>query len=133
VSAKATNVIARAPAASVGRSAEETLGNWKEGKPCGSGPTTDTPAAAARSNTLTTSVAATTATSTPGMRGHRRLKRRTIARHVTPMAQLVQLVSPCATPCTKLMPSCTSPSPLAEKPRILGSCPTSTVSAMPFT
>ena len=84
-------------------------------------------------NRLTTSVAATTATSTPGIRGHWRLKRSTMARDATPMAQLVQLVSPCATPCTRLMLSCTSPSPLAEKPRILGSCPTSTVSAMPLT
>ena len=49
--------------------------------PCGSGPTTETPATAARSNTPTTIVAPTTAINTPGILGHRRLKIRTMARH----------------------------------------------------
>ena len=44
----------------------------------------------------TTIVAPTTAISTPGILGHRRLKMKMMARHATPMAKVVQLVMPCS-------------------------------------
>ena len=105
VSANETSVIAMAPAASAPRSASETTGIWKDGRPCGSGPTTETPAVTARSNTPTTIVAPTTAINTPGILGQRRLKIKTMARHEAPIAKAVQLVMPCATPCTRLIAS----------------------------
>ncbi len=94
-----------APAASAPRSASETIGIWNDGRPCGSGPTTDTPATSARLNTPTTIVAPTTAINTPGILGQRRLKIKTTARHVTPIAKAVQFVRPCATPWIRLIDS----------------------------
>ena len=87
-------MIAIAPAASAPTSTSETDGIWKEGRPCGSAPTTSMPATVARLNTPTTIVAPTTAINTPGILGQKRLKIRVMARHETPMATAVQLVMP---------------------------------------
>ena len=101
------------------------------GNPWGSGPSTDTPARAARSNPPTASVAPPPRSEWPGTRGRRlqQQDRRERARtdderrdvglsleHAVAMAQICR----------------SGPSAVTEKPKSFGSWLRSTVSAMPF-
>ncbi len=70
VSVSATSAIPSAPAISSGRS-ETGLGTVSGGNPFGRVPTSETPWSA-RSNAADAAIAATTATSTPGIRGSQR-------------------------------------------------------------
>ena len=101
------------------------------GSPCGNGPRTETPARAARSSTATAMVAAATAISMPGRRGHR-FSTRISTRALPPIASTVTLVLPSHT--FSMIPSiCRSgPSALTEKPKSFGIWLRITVRAMPF-
>ena len=103
----------------------------KGGKPCGSTPIVSTPWSC-RSNALTATAASTTTTSTLGSFGSSRFSSRMPTSEATPIAAAVALASPCANPDTKARASAMSPSASTEKPRSLGSWPTTIVSASPF-
>ena len=93
MSAKETSATARPPVRIGPRLSRGTSGRRGAGSPCGNGPSTETPARAARSNAATTTVAAATAISMPGIRGHR-FSTRISASALPPIARAVTLVLP---------------------------------------
>ena len=131
VSARATTAMATAPRNSSGRSPQATVGIVNGGNPWGSTPIVFTPSAC-RSRRLTASAARTTTTSTAGTFGINRCISRMPTSESTPMVAAVGLTSWSATPVTKALASSISPSASTEKPKSLGSCPTTIVSASPF-
>ncbi len=130
VSVSATSAIPRAPATSRGRS-ETGLGTVSGGNPLGSVPTSETPWLE-RSNAAEAAMAATTATSTPGMRGSQCPSARITARPKRPMATAAPTASPEVSPLTKARASSISPLASVENPNSLGSCPMRIVNARPF-
>jgi hypothetical protein len=121
VSANETRAIPTAPAARAGSWSAEKLGIANDGRPLGSGPTTEMSYRRARSNRPTATVAPTTATSTPGIFGHHRLNPRITSRQATPMSSAVPFVSPSATARAKARAWGITPSASTEKPNSLGS------------
>ena len=77
-------------------------------------------------------VAPTAAMRIPGIRGCQRRQTRMTAIDPRPIASAVGFVRPEATPSTKARATSGTPSAWTEKPNSLGSCPTKTVSAIPF-
>ena len=106
-------------------------GKAKAGRPWGSEPRTDTPATVARFIAPTMTVAPRTAISTPGNRLLRLSNRITVSVPV-PSISDVQFVLPANTAWMKPRISFNSPSASTENPKSAGSCPISTVNAMPF-
>src|SRR6201999_2605704 len=92
VSVSATNAIPAAPATSSGRS-ETGLGNVSGGNPLGSVPTSETPWLA-RSKSGAATIAATTATRTPGTRGTQRPSTTISARLSAPTVIAAPTASP---------------------------------------
>ena len=131
VSVNDTSAMPSAPATSSHRSSRGTVGTVNGGTPSGIGPTTATPRSC-RSSRVTVAIASTTATSTPGNRGSARWKPRISTRLAAPTARAAPTVSPSTRPCTNPAPSSTRLSASTEKPRSLGSWPTTMVSASPF-
>ena len=90
------------------------------GRPCGNGPSTDTPAAPYAPETATTTVAATTATRMPGTRG-KRLSSKITASVPPPIANVMT----CVLPESAWRPISTicrpGPSAFTEKPSNFGS------------
>ena len=123
--------MAKPPVSTGTMSSKAGHGMAKAGNPCGSWPRTATPARAERSSAATAKVAPTTAMRMPGTR-LMRLSARMTASVPAPTASAIQLVLPAATAWRNPHARCGRPSPGTEKPKSLGSCPTSTVSAMPF-
>jgi hypothetical protein len=121
VSANETRAIPRAPARRASSWSTETLGISNDGRPLGSAPTTERSYRSASPNTPTATVAATTATSTPGILGRHRLNPRITSRQATPMISAALFVSPSATPRTKARASGITPSASMEKPKSFGS------------
>ncbi len=113
------------------RSASPTQGTAKEGSPCGSWPSTFTPAVAARSKTPTAIVAAATAIRMAEMR-RKRLRTRITAKVPALIMNVVQLASPPSTSRAIRQTSRNGPALSIEMPNIFGSWLISTVSAMPF-
>ena len=130
VSVSDTSAMPRAPATRSGRS-ETGLGQVGEGSPSGRVPTSETPWLE-RSSAEVAAIAATTATSTPGMRGRQRWRIRISARLATPTAAAAATASPDASPLRNSRASSIRPSASVEKPKSFDSCPTRIVSASPF-
>ncbi len=131
VSARATTAIATAPRSSSGRSPNATVGTVSGGKPWGSTPMVLTPSSC-RSNRFTASAASTTTTRTAGILGISRCMRRMPSSETTPISAAVLLTSWSASPVRKARVSAISPSASTEKPKSLGSWPTTMVRASPF-
>jgi hypothetical protein len=90
------------------------------------------PADAASPRSADTSVAPTTAMSTPGVDGRHRRTPTMIARHVPPMASATGLVAPSRTPATNDWTSAMRPPPSELNPKSLGSWLTMTKTAIPL-
>ena len=93
MSANATMATAQPPITTWPRSARPIQGSANDGRPCGSGPSTFTPALSPRPSAPTTIVAATTAIRRPGMR-FQGLSSRISTSVPAPMANAVQLACP---------------------------------------
>ena len=132
VSAIEITAIATPPASIAWTSASDTRGTWKLGSPGGNGPTTGTPALAARPSAAVSAVAPRAAMRIPGTCGRQRRQARMTAIDPRPSASAVGFVRPSVTPLPKAIASAGTPSPSALKPKSLGSCPTKIVSASPF-
>ena len=117
----ATSEIPTAAAKSSGMSEAWTAGRVGIGKPLGRTPITETPRAA-RSRTIESPIATTTATRMPGVRGDSRLRPRIRIRlrRPIPSAAGVRLVGTLETNATA---SLTRPLASVENPNSLGSCP----------
>jgi hypothetical protein len=101
------------------------------GRPWGSGPNTDKLALSAKPNSPTIALAPKTAINIPGMRGIV-LSARMAANVPAPTANAIQLAFPFKIACAIAHRFRNGPSPSIEKPKILGSWLTRTVSAIPF-
>ncbi len=130
VSVSDTRVIPSAPTTSSGRS-ETGLGIVSDGKPWGNVPTTLTPCAES-SNAADATVAATTATITPGTRGRARDMTMISTRLSRPIATAAPTACPEASPSMNARNSSIRPLALTENPNSFGSCPTRIVRARPF-
>ena len=108
-----------------------TVGTVNGGKPWGSTPMVFTPWSW-RSSRLTARAVTTTTTSTDGIRGISRCSRRIPISEPTPSTAAVEFASPSASPERKALASSMRPSASTEKPRSLGSWPTTMVIASPF-
>ncbi|MNP51253.1 hypothetical protein D3C76_1455580 [compost metagenome] len=131
VSAKETRATAQPPISTGTISALVIQGMANAGRPCGSVPSTLTPARAARSSTPTATVAPTTAIRIPGMRLCP-LSSRITARVAAPTMNAVQLVLPSISAVAMAHRFLSGPSVSIEKPKNFGSWLINTVSAMPF-
>ena len=131
MSANDTSATAQPPITTAPRSARPIQGSAKAGRPCGSAPSTFTPALAPRSSRPTATVAATTAISRPGMRCQG-LSSRITASVPAPMANAVQLTAPSSTDRPICQRSRSGPTLSIETPRSFGSWLTITTNAMPF-
>ena len=89
MSANATMATAQPPITTSPRSARLIHGSANDGRPCGSGPSTFTPALSSRPNAPTATVAPTTAIRMPGIRS-KRLSSRIAASVPAPTANAVQ-------------------------------------------
>ena len=96
MSANATMATAQPPITTWPRSARPIHGSANDGRPCGSGPSTFTPALASRPSTPTAIVAPTTAIRMPGIR-LKGLSSRITASVPAPTANAVQLAWPPST------------------------------------
>ena len=131
VSANATMATAQPPITTWPRSARSIHGSANDGRPCGSGPSTFTPALSSRPSTPTATVAPTTAIRRPGIR-FQGLSSRIAASVPAPTANAVQLAWPPRIDWAICTRSRSGPTLSIEKPNSLGSWLISTVSAMPF-
>ena len=120
VSANDTSATASPPISTDVTSSTPMSGNDGTGNPWGSGPSTDKPARAARSNPSTASVAATTAIRMAGMRG-RRCRSRIEASVLAPTRNAATLVFPSSTPLAMAQICRSGPSVCTEKPKSFGS------------
>ena len=131
MSANATIATAPPPITTWARSAKPIHGSTNEGKPCGSEPSTFTPAVCSRPNAPTTIVAPTTAINRPGIR-LKGFSRRIATSVPAPTANAIQLALPSSSASVIRTRSRSGPVPSIEKPNSFGSWLISTVSAIPF-
>ena len=105
-----------------------TAGSVGIGNPCGRTPITETPCAA-RSSTIESAIATTTATRMPGVRGASRLRPRMIARLSRPMPSAQGFVW--SRPWRNATASATRPLASVENPNSFGSWPMKITTARP--
>ena len=131
VSAMVMNTMATAAASNGPMSSNETWGTAGLGNPSGMLPTTATPFST-RPKLPTTTVAPTTAMSTPGIRRSHTRSPTMTARQASPITREVMFTSPSTTPSTHARNSFTKPSASVENPQRRGNWLTRTTAAMPF-